>query len=163
MNLFQTLLHPDREELEMKERAQVILAANILQVGEFQLLQLAFREWHGKDLPEAMISRLFADYMLYNEVPHWARHYARMVLEKAERGEINDADPSFHKYDSNYRASFPSALRAQGVRRFTVAVLILVFTLGGGILIASLSETDPTSILPPYFDKKELRARPIGG
>ncbi len=168
MNLFETLLHPDQEELELKERSVVISAANILQVGEFQLLQLAFRQWHGKDLPEALISQLFTGYMLYNEVPHWARHYARNVLEKAERGELNDADPSFHKYDSDYHGAPPPGLRAHGLRAhglrgFSVAVLVLVFTLGGGLLIASMSETDPTSILPPYFDKKELPSRPMGG
>ena len=43
--LWETLLHPDREELAMKERLVVISAANQLQVGEFQLLQLAYREW----------------------------------------------------------------------------------------------------------------------
>jgi hypothetical protein len=158
MNLFETLLHPDQEELELKERTVVISAANILQVGEFQLLQLAYRDWHGRDMSDAGVSELFSHYMLYNEVPHWARHYARTILAKAERGEINDADPSFHEYDADFYAPLP-----RGLRRFTVAVLVLVLTLGGGILIASMSETDATSILPPYFDKKELRANPMGG
>ena len=37
-SLWETLLHPDHEELEMKDRLAVISAANQLQVGEFQLL-----------------------------------------------------------------------------------------------------------------------------
>ena len=69
-SLWETLLHPDHEELEMKDRLAVISAANQLQVGEFQLLQLAYQEWHDKDLPEALMSRLFTSYMLQNEVPH---------------------------------------------------------------------------------------------
>ena len=55
MNFFDVLLHPDREELEIGERALVGMAANILQVGEFQVLQLAYMEWFGKDLPEALV------------------------------------------------------------------------------------------------------------
>ncbi len=57
--MWQTLLHPDHEELAMKERLVVISAANQLQVGEFQLLQLAYRAWHHKDLPEALVAKLF--------------------------------------------------------------------------------------------------------
>ncbi|MCH7542778.1 MAG: hypothetical protein IIB65_03995, partial [Proteobacteria bacterium] len=44
-NLFQTLMRPDREESE--QRAEVARAANLLQLGEFQLLQLAYHDWHG--------------------------------------------------------------------------------------------------------------------
>ena len=40
-SFWDTMLKPDHEELEMKERLVVISAANQLQVGEFQLLQLA--------------------------------------------------------------------------------------------------------------------------
>ena len=39
-SLWKTILRPDHEELEMKDRLAVISAANQLQVGEFQLLQL---------------------------------------------------------------------------------------------------------------------------
>lgn len=44
MNFWETLLHPDKEELENPERRVIANAANILQVGEFQLLQLAYRD-----------------------------------------------------------------------------------------------------------------------
>jgi len=44
MNFFETLIHPDREELENAERVLVCRAANVLQIGEFQLLQLAYKE-----------------------------------------------------------------------------------------------------------------------
>ena len=47
---FKTLIRPDQEE--DPERTLVARAANVLQVGEFQLLQLAYHEWHGHDLPQ---------------------------------------------------------------------------------------------------------------
>ena len=50
MNLFETLIHPDREE--HPERAEVARAANLLQIGEFQLLQLAYQDWFGTDNPQ---------------------------------------------------------------------------------------------------------------
>ena len=68
MRFFHTLLHPDGDELKLKDRLVVISAANQLQVGEFQLLQLAYRDWFGKNLPEETFSRLFSSYMLNIDV-----------------------------------------------------------------------------------------------
>jgi len=152
MNLFETLIHPDREENE--ERAEVARAANILQVGEFQLLQLAYGDWFDKDLPTALIDRLFSQYMLYNIVPHWARHYARKIMIMEERGILDDLDPHYHRYDRDYHTSVPN-----GARRFAIAVIVLFLCLGGGLVLASLSITGGTSILPPYFDRDDIRPR----
>jgi len=102
MNLWETLLHPDREELEDAERREVGRVANILQVGELQVLQLAYRAWHGRDLPEALVDRLFHDYMLHNEVPHWARSYARRILRLEESGRLNADQPQYHRYDHSF-------------------------------------------------------------
>lgn len=151
MNFFKTLLHPDREELENGERVLIARAANILQVGEFQLLQLAYREWFGHDLPEAKVSQLFTSYMLHDAVPHWARHYARQIIELDDQGRLDDADPDWHRYDSDYQTAVP-----HGRRQFAVAVAAIVILVGGGILLAELSVGPSQSRLPPYFDKKEL-------
>jgi len=155
MNFFQAVLHPDREELENAERAEVCKAANVLQVGEFQFLQLAYYEWFGEDLPQALIARLFTSYMLHNEVPHWARHYARVVMVRDETGNLGDDGPTYHRYDHDYHTEVPN-----GVRRFCTATGIITMALVSGILIASLSVKEPTSLLPPYFERDELRANP---
>ncbi len=155
MNFFETLIHPDREEAELKERAVVIRAANALQVGEFQLLQLAYREWFGKDLPEALVSRLFTTYMLDNDVPHWARHYARDILDGHDRGVVDDGDPVFHRYDHDYHTVVP-----QGGRKFCVAVVALTVCIGGGIVLANMAvgTGGGGSVLPPYFDEQDIKA-----
>jgi len=153
MNFFETLIRPDKEE--QTERAEVARAANFLQVGEFQLLQLAYKEWHGQDLPEALVDRLFAAYMLHNEVPHWARQYARNILRLEEQGRLDDLDPKYHRYDADYHTHVPG-----GVRRFFAAAAVLVLCLGGSLLFAELATGDSTSVLPPYFERDELRPRP---
>ena len=68
--LFQTLLRPDREE--DPERSVVARAANILQIGEFQLLQLAYHEWYGAShlAREPDPPACSEAYMLHGEVPH---------------------------------------------------------------------------------------------
>ncbi len=95
--LLQTLLRPDHEE--PSDRSDVAQAANLLQIGEFQLLQLAYAEWHGEDIPAALVDGLFARYMFHVEVPVWARPYARKILELDGDGELEDSREAFHRYD----------------------------------------------------------------
>ncbi len=152
MNLWETLLHPDREEAEDAERREVGRAANILQIGEFQLLQLAYRAWHDKDLPEALVDRLFHDYMIHNEVPHWARHYARQILRLEDAGRLDSNRPQYHRYDSTYGKNM-----SHGVRRFWVAMGCLVILLSGAIIVAEFSPGEPVSLFPPYFTEQQLK------
>lgn len=148
-SFFQTLLRPDHEDDPSK--LIVIRAANILQVGEFQLLQLAYYDWYGKELPDHLTDDMFSAYMLRDVIPGWARHYARRIIELDEAGHLDANDPAHHRYDHNYVISVPN-----GVRKFCVASLILVAVLGGGILLGSLSTGEGVSILPPYFERGEL-------
>ena len=151
-SFWDTMLKPDHEELEMKERLVVISAANQLQVGEFQLMQLAYREWYNKDLPEALVTKLFTSYMLHHQVPHWARHYARCIIDGYERGELDDNAPKFHRYDQEYHTSVP-----RGLQRFCVAAAGVIVAVFGSIYVANQVVDSPTSLLPPYFEKMDLQ------
>ena len=51
-DFFQTLLKPDWDDNPKK--SEILLAANKLEVGEFQFLQLAYKEWHGHELPKTL-------------------------------------------------------------------------------------------------------------
>jgi hypothetical protein len=155
MNFFATLLHPDREEREMEERMVVASAANVLQVGEFQLLQLAYCEWFGEDLPEPSVTRLFTAYMLQNEVPHWARHYARLILMRKEQGTLIENDARYHRYDHDYHVSVP-----HGTQQFCLVAGLLGVALVLGIVLASYTVDQPTSLLPPYFERTEIWQTP---
>jgi hypothetical protein len=157
MNFFEVLLNPEREESELRDRALVCTAANILQVGEFQLLQLAYHGWFGRDLPEARIAPLFTAYMLRNEVPHWARHYARTLILRDQRGELDSDDPRYHRFDHAYHSALP-----EGARAFCAAAGVVALTLVAAILAASVISMAPTSILPPYFERDDV-PRDAGG
>lgn len=146
---FQTLLRPDREE--DSDRAEVNKAANLLQIGEFQLLQLAYRAWHGEEMPEAESDAIFRSYMVLSRVPAWARHYARRVIELDEAGELDDSDPRYHRYDADYFKAMPL-----GVRRLVFALGCIAFVMGGGLFVGYLAPVKVTSILPPYFSEEEL-------
>jgi len=146
MNLLETLIRPDKEEQD--DRSEVVKAANLLQVGEFQLLQLAFYDWHKRDMPESIIDRLFANYMLHSEVPFWARQYARKIIAQEASGELNDHEPYYHRYDADYHTNVPG-----GVRKFTWAAGIIFVAIFGSIILADQVTRAGGSVFPPYFKK----------
>lgn len=150
IGLFKTLWRPDREE--DPEKTLVARAANVLQIGEFQLLQLAYFEWYSEEMPEELSSFVFQSYMVRGEVPGWARHYARRVLDADITGDINPNHPDFHRYDNDYVTYVP-----KGVRQFCLASFILAGVLVSGLLVGVLTGADATSVLPPYFEKNQLQ------
>ena len=148
-DFFKTLWRPDREE--NPEKTLVAQASNILQVGEFQLLQLAYRDWHGEDLPESQSDLLFQAYMIRGDVPSWARHYARWVIRQDEIDMIDSRNPAFHSYDQNYVTHVP-----RGVRQFTFACMILASVFVVSLLVGNVAQIEATSVLPPYFESEEF-------
>ncbi len=150
MKLFQLLFEPDREEAEQGQD-EIAEAANLLQTGEFQLLQLAYYDAFGRDLPESETSRLFALYMIEQRVPAWARAYALRILERNQHGTLDDGNPAYHRYDRDYITSVPN-----GIRRFWLATMWCAAVLVGGIAVATWVVDEPTSLLPPYFERSEV-------
>lgn len=149
MSLLQTLLRPDHDD--NPDRARSARAANLLQVGEFQLVQLAYFEWFGEDLPEALGHRVFNAYMLRDQVPPWVRHYTRRILALDEAGQLDDRDPAYHRYD-------PASLRPGDVRmwRFVIVSAAVAFCVLGAFGLSFELAGKATSVLPPYFSDEEL-------
>ncbi len=152
LSLLRTLWRPDIEEAETTEQAVIAKAANQLEVGEFQFLQLAYREWFGDDIPESAMDALFKSYMMDGEVPYWARQYARRIIRLDATGELNDGDPRYHRYDSEYRARALFDARSIGF-----ALVLAVTVVGGGIALAEFEADPSTSMFPPYLSDEELR------
>ena len=149
MNFFQTLLRPDHEEDPV--RGEIAHAANLLQIGEFQILQVAYADWHGEDLTGPGLDRMFKAYMMDKSVPPWARHFARKVIAQADEGKINIDNPIYHRFDSEYFRAAPL-----GIRKFALAMVVISAVVGGGLLVGGLEKTTATSVLPPYFEAEQL-------
>ncbi len=152
MSFLRTLLQPDYEE--SPERALVGNAANILQIGEFQLLQLAYFEWHEQEMPEATTHRVFQAYMVKSEVPPWARSFARKVVDADAAGEIDINHEYFHRYDQNRVTNYPT-----GMRKFVIACSLIIGLLGGGLILSHFAAQDGPSVLPPYFDDRDFKLK----
>ena len=57
-------------------------AANLLDIGEFDLLQKAWIDYAGKPLTQKQKDTLFRDVILDNKTPDWAFQYAQSVIQK---------------------------------------------------------------------------------
>ena len=151
MNLLQTLLHPDREELENTERRDIVNAANALQIGEFQLLQLAYFEWYGKNLPSSKIDSLFHHYMMNGIVPYWAKHYAEQILRLEKTGRLDINHLHYHRYDSDYRPHESGRIH----KILMISLFLGVFILGC-FTIAHYEIDSTFSQFPPFLSEKEM-------
>lgn len=68
---------------------QVMDAARVLDIKEFDLFQLAWRRWNAGAPDEKRLERAFGQYMLYHRVPPWVRQFARDVLRLKGNGTLN--------------------------------------------------------------------------
>ncbi len=145
-----TLMRPDRED--DPERGLVIQAANILQVGEFQFLQLAFSERYGHDMPMQEVDRYFRHFIVEGNTPVWAIAHAERIVDWDARGLLAANNPDFHRFDNMHYSKIP-----RGTRRFAIAVACLALALGGGLALSHFAvQKGSTSILPPFFQEEEL-------
>ena len=58
--LIKTLIKPDWDD--NPKRSEILNAANLLHVGEFQLIQLAYKVWYKEDLPEDKINIILTNF-----------------------------------------------------------------------------------------------------
>ena len=153
MNVLEVLLHPDREE--DVDRAGVVHAANLLEVGEFQLLQLAFHEWYGREMQESEKKAFFRSVFFEKSTPSFLRHYARRIVMRHNRGKLSSYAHAYHRYDSEvFSCSLPS-----GAFHFFGVAALLIGMLFGSLVMANYtvervgSCTDP---LPPCLTIQDL-------
>lgn len=153
MNFLETLIRPDKEPKDA--RSDIVSAANLLQIGEFQFLQLAYKEWHDEELPKRLMDHLFKAYMFRGEVPPWASHYARTIFERDRKGRLDDREARYHRYDYEFHAEMEN-----GTRKFWIAAAVIVLSLGGSLVLADLSTgSGGGSVFPPYFDQRDSGPR----
>ncbi len=82
------LLHPDKA---LPDDVQEVLdTAALLDLTEFQIFQLAFADWYGREATEKTIERFFVPYMFDEQVPHFVRQFTRKKLEQAREGWVHE-------------------------------------------------------------------------
>ena len=78
------------------EGYQVVEAAGILEISEYDLLGLAYREKFHHEAARAMLDRAFTQYMVAGSAPAWAVAFAAEVIELYESGRLAERDFALH-------------------------------------------------------------------
>ena len=114
--LLKTLIRPDWDD--DPKRSEILHAANLLQIGDFQLMQLAYKVWYNEDLPENKINKIFSEYMFKGIMPIWATYYARDILKLDKVNKLNSYDNKYHVYDHEFSQYYYNEKQRKNVEFF---------------------------------------------
>ena len=123
--LLKTLIKPDWED--NPKRSEILHAANLLQIGEFQLIQLAYKDWYKEDLPESKISKIFSEYMVTGIIPIWVTHYANDILKLNKAKVLDSYNKKYHVYDHEFGDYIPDEKQRKRRGIFYSIIIGVVF------------------------------------
>ena len=148
--LFKTLIQPDWDD--NPKRSEIIQAANLIQIGEFQLIQLAYKNWYKEDLPEDKINIIFKEYMITGIIPIWITYYAKDIIKLDKANILDSNNKKYHVYDHEF-GEYISDEKQRKTRGIFYTILIgFVFVATHYIAINNVDEQ--AGLYPPYIEKK---------
>ena len=148
--LLKTLIKPDWDD--NPKRSAILHAANLLHVGEFQLIQLSYKSWYNEDLPEDKINKIFSEYMVTGIIPIWVTFYAQDILKLNKANVLDAYNEKYHVYDHEFGEYISN--RKQRRRRGIFYVIIIGFVFVASHYMAINSVEEPAGFFPPYVEKK---------
>ena len=148
--LLKTLIKPDWDD--NPKRSEILHAANLLHIGEFQLIQLAYKSWYIEDLPEEKINKIFCEYMVTGIIPIWATYYAQDILKLSKANVLDSFNDKYHVYDHEFGEHIST--EKQRKRRGIFYTLIIGFVFIGTHYMAANYTEEPAGFYPPYIEKR---------
>tara|TARA_B100001123_G_scaffold347069_1_gene395813 strand:+ start:752 stop:1249 length:498 start_codon:yes stop_codon:yes gene_type:complete len=149
--LLKTLIKPDWDD--DPKRSEILHAANLLQIGEFQLIQLAYKIWYNEDLPENKVNKIFSEYMFIGIIPIWVTYYARDILELNKLNKLNSYDNKYHSYDHEFDEYVYDPKQRKKLGIFYTIIILFVFVTTHFLAINYVSIEEPADFFPPYIEK----------
>ena len=148
--LIKTLIKPDWDD--NPKRSAILNAANILQIGEFQLIQLAYKVWYEEELPEYKINKIFNEYMVRGIIPIWVTYYAQDILKLDKVKKLKAHDDKYHIFDHEFGAHLQDEQHRKRKGIFYATIIGIVF-ITTHYMAANYSE-EPAGFYPPYIEKR---------
>ena len=147
--LLKTLIKPDWDN--NPKRSEIIQAANLIQIGEFQLIQLAYKAWYKEDLPENRINNIFNEYMVTEIIPIWVTFYARDIIKLDKENLLDGYNSKYHIYDHEF-GSFINDEKQRKNRGIIYTIIIGVVFVASHFIAFKFSG-ESSSFYPPYIEK----------
>jgi hypothetical protein len=148
--LLKTLIKPDWDD--QPKRSDILNAANILQIGEFQLIQLAYKIWFNQELPESKVNKIFSEYMINGIIPIWVSYYAKDILKLNRANVLDINNKKYHIYDHEFGDLIINQQQRKMRGIFYSIIIGLVFF--ASHYIAATSVDEAAGFFPPYIEKK---------
>ena len=150
--LLKTLVKPDWDD--SPERTEILHAANLLQIGEFQLIQLAYKVWYKEDLPEEKINKIFSEYMVTGIIPIWVTSYAQDILKMSRANVLDSYNDKYHVYDHEFGSYIPSEKQRRRRGIFYALIIGIVFIASHYMAINYVNDEGSAGFYPPYVEKR---------
>ncbi len=150
--LVKTLIKPDWDD--NPKRSEILHAANLLQIGEFQLIQLAYKVWYKKDLPEEKINKIFSEYMVSGIIPIWVTYYAKDIIKMENANVLNAYDEKYHVYDHEFGTYIQNDKERKRRGIFYALIIGVVFIASHYMAINYVEVEGSAGFYPPYVEKK---------
>ena len=150
--LVKTLIKPDWDD--NPKRSKILHAANLLHIGEFQLIQLAYKVWYGKDLPEEKINKIFSEHMISGIIPIWVTYYARDIIKIDNANVLNSYEEKYHVYDHEFGEYLPNEQKRKQRGIFYVLIIGIVFVTIHYMAIEYVENEGSAGFYPPYIEKR---------
>ena len=148
--LLKTLIKPDWEE--NPKRSEIIHAANLIQIGEFQLIQLAYKDWYNEELHENKINNIFNEYMLTGIIPMWVTEYAQTIIKLEKANVLDYYNEKYHVYDHEFGKHISDEKQRKSRGIFYSILIGFVFIASHYLAINNVDEA--AGFYPPYVEKK---------
>ena len=150
--LLKTLIKPDWDD--NPKRSEILLAANLLHVGEFQLIQLAYKVWYKENLPEDKINKIFSEYMVTGIIPIWVTHYAQDILKLNKANVLDSFNDKYHVYDHEFGSYISTEKQRKRRGIFYAFIIGVVFITSHYMAINYVEDEGSARFYPPYVEKR---------
>ena len=151
-SLLKTLIKPDIDD--SPKRSEILHAANLLHIGEFQLIQLAYKVWYKEDLPEEKINLIFSEYMITGIIPIWVTYYAKDILKLDQANILDGYEEKYHVYDHEFGEYICNETQRKKRGIFYVILIGIVFVATHYMAINYVNVEEPAGFYPPYIEKR---------
>ena len=150
--LVKTLIKPDWDD--NPKRSEILNAANLLHVGEFQLIQLAYKVWYKEDLPEDKINKIFSEYMVTGIIPIWVTHYAQDSLKLSKANVLDSFNDKYQVYDHEFGKYISTEKQRKRRGIFYAFIVGVIFIASHYMAINYVEDEGSAGFYPPYVEKR---------
>ena len=150
--LLKTLIKPDWDD--NPKRSEILHAANLLQIGEFQLIQLAYKVWYNEDLPEDKINKIFSEYIVTGIIPIWVTDYAQNILKLNKANVLDSFNDKYHVYDHEFGKYISTEKQRKRRGIFYAFIVGVVFIASHYMAINYVADEGSAGFYPPYVEKR---------